>query len=781
MTKIVWLNKIFRTTLATLFFTYYLILPDTNAFAGNLPEDPDVKIGDPSISSSDTEMTIDAGNYDKTWIDWQGGFNIAAGNTVNNIGPSLSAAILHNDVSGAISDIQGALNGNCQVFLLNPSGILFSPTAQVNVAGLVASTLMMSQDDFLAGNYAFSGDNDLATVVNAGDITATNGGDITLIGGAVQNLGTIRADLGTVNLAAGKGVTLNISGDGSIQAVVSEAILDNVYDQDGDRVAVGVENLGTISANGGSIYIEVEAVQDVFDTLVNQEGVIRAGSMVERDGKIVLVSASEGIIQNTGTMDVSGIENGASGGEIEMTGDVIGQFGEIHADGMGEADGGNIDIYAKNIVALNEVSLTTANAGSIGDGGTVTVFSPDTALFWNGALIEARGGSQSGNGGFVEVSGLENVYVRGMVDASASSGIAGTFLIDPTDITIQSAAGDIDGDVDGTYTPSANTNTISDGAIETLLNAGTSVVISTVSGFSGPGGGDITQNADASIGFTGAGGAATLGLTAESDIVLNGGITAAGNTLGVTLAATGAVDINAAIGTNGGTFASSGTTFDNTGGAITTGGGTVDITHSGAITIAADITSTDAAISIANTTSDIRITHSSGTIDAGTSTVTLRADDMTLGGTSIIGNGGINIYTTDADTIIQLDTTEEIAEQLELSAAMLQTLSSSGTVTIGENGVNSGAIQVGGAATNLSGETFSLTLATEGAIDDVTGSSNVITLANGKTFTLDAGTSIGATNAVNTAATIINADAGSSNLTLTNTGNVTDLQLNANS
>ena len=89
-------------------------------------------------------------------IDWQS-FSIGKGNTVNFVQPSASAVALNRVLGSDVSVIQGALNANGQVFLINPNGVLFSPSAQVNVGSLVASTLSISNADFMAGNYRFEG------------------------------------------------------------------------------------------------------------------------------------------------------------------------------------------------------------------------------------------------------------------------------------------------------------------------------------------------------------------------------------------------------------------------------------------------------------------------------------------------------------------------------------------------------------------------------------------------------------------------------------------------
>lgn len=108
------------------------------------------------------------------------------------------------------TSIYGTLTAN-GIFLINPNGILFSPTAQVDVGGLVASTLNISDSDFLSSHYKLSGDG--VAVVNRGTITAKDGGYIVLLGSQVSNEGFILAQQGTVALGAGKQATLDFYGD----------------------------------------------------------------------------------------------------------------------------------------------------------------------------------------------------------------------------------------------------------------------------------------------------------------------------------------------------------------------------------------------------------------------------------------------------------------------------------------------------------------------------------------------------------------------------------------
>jgi hypothetical protein len=69
-----------------------------------------------------------------------------------------------------------------------------------------------------------------------------------------------------------------------------------------------------------------------------------------------------------------------------------------------------------------------------GDGGKVIIWADgDTGFLGN---ITAQGGSKSGNGGFVEVSGKKNLKFLGEVDVDATNGNQGVILLDPTDIII---------------------------------------------------------------------------------------------------------------------------------------------------------------------------------------------------------------------------------------------------------------------------------------------------------------------------------------------------------
>lgn len=166
-----------------------------------LPTGGRVAAGSASISSAGSALRVDQ-STNKAVIDWQS-FNIGSGASVRFNQPSSSSITLNRvGADGGRSLIDGGLTANGQVWLLNPGGALFGPTANINVGGLLASSLKLGNDDFMGGTYRFSKDG-TGSILNQGKLAAKDGGYIALLAPEVRNEGVITARLGTVALASG--------------------------------------------------------------------------------------------------------------------------------------------------------------------------------------------------------------------------------------------------------------------------------------------------------------------------------------------------------------------------------------------------------------------------------------------------------------------------------------------------------------------------------------------------------------------------------------------------
>ncbi len=294
--------------LRTLALAIALVLAPVGASAADLPTGGQVVLGSGQILTPDQQQMIINQSSNKLAIDWQS-FNIGADKKVTFVQPGKDSVALNRVVGTDGSKIMGQLNANGQVFLVNPNGVLFAKGSSVDVGGLVASTLDISNSDFAAGNYKFDGKGSTASVVNQGSIKAADGGAVALLGGTVSNQGVIAAKLGTVALAAGNKVTLDFAGDGLLNVQVDEATKNAL-----------VENKQLIQANGGQVIMTAKASDALLQTVVNNTGVIEAQTLGEKGGKIVLLGGFDGgTVQVAGTLDASAPVAG-NGGFIETSG-----------------------------------------------------------------------------------------------------------------------------------------------------------------------------------------------------------------------------------------------------------------------------------------------------------------------------------------------------------------------------------------------------------------------------------------------------------------------------
>ena len=333
---------------------------------------------------------------DRAIVDWQS-FSVGLGESVQFLQPSQLSVILNRVTGVDPSLIQGQLTANGNVFLINPNGILFGPTSVVNVGGLVASSLNITDQDFLAGNYNFFQDQNqaLAAVVNQGQITITDAGYAVLVAPTVINEGTIVARTGNVVLASGEQATLNLDGRDLVHFSLSGEVSD-----------------GTVLLAPGMLSETIAQTLGVPSTR-------RADQLTQMpDGSYRLVSSSGTLVQ----------------------------AGTVSADGRDHANAGNVLLDSADYTLLTGGSLTSASGvGVNSSAGEVRVLSnmeggpPGLTTFQEGATIAARGG-ESGDAGFIEVSGNQ-VKLEGELDFTRVDGRGGTFLLDPGNTRIVETAG----------------------------------------------------------------------------------------------------------------------------------------------------------------------------------------------------------------------------------------------------------------------------------------------------------------------------------------------------
>lgn len=423
------------------------------------PMDGVVEAGSAEISAPNPGNLVINQMSDKAIINW-GSFNVGLGEHTQFVLPGRTSVTLNRDFSGDPSEILGSVTSNGRFYLVNPNGILFGQNARVDVAGLVATTHDIRSSDFLDDRLDFSiAGEPGASVINQGQIRVDDLGFGAFVAPHVRNDGAIVAYMGKVELASASGFTLDLRGDSLISFLVENPNQYGILDANGQPVSALVENSGTITADGGQVVLRAAAARGVVDSVINTDGIIQANTVEQRGGKIVLGGGGAGSVRVKGKVTARGNKAGEKGGEIIVTGTLLTAEQTALLDASGWAGGGKIlfggDYLGGNatnedvawfrfamedeaIQSANEVILESgaqlrADATREGDGGKVVVWA--NLRTTSAAEISARGGSFSGNGGFIETSGGV-LRVERSADASAVHGRAGTWLLDPVNILI---------------------------------------------------------------------------------------------------------------------------------------------------------------------------------------------------------------------------------------------------------------------------------------------------------------------------------------------------------
>ena len=452
-----------------------------------LPQGGQIVAGSGNIQTPASGSMVVNQNTGQMITNWNQ-FNIGKTESVQFVQPNSSSVAL-NRVNGVDpSSIFGKLSANGQVFISNPSGVIFGADSQVNVGGIIATTLNISDQDFLNRNYRFSSDltKPPGSIINDGFINAS-GGYVGLLAPSVQNRGTITANLGSVALGAGKAATLDFTGEGLISFAITDPVSGTVTDSLGNVLVDRILNSGTIQANGGRVTLTARDAGDVINNVVNNSGTIVARSIVNRNGEIYLSGGEKGIVSVTGTIDASGKDSGQTGGTVQVTGEKVGLFNQGTIDVSGNAGGGTVlfggdqqgsgNIPRSTYAYIDSGTAIRADALGNGNGGKLVVFSTDGSRIYG--QLSARGGVLSGNGGFIETSGKKFFEITTLPDITAAKGKSGQWLIDPDNIDIVAGSGSFSVNSSSPFTSTNYTSSLGVNLLLAALTGGASVTVTT--------------------------------------------------------------------------------------------------------------------------------------------------------------------------------------------------------------------------------------------------------------------------------------------------------------
>lgn len=254
----------------------------------DLPQEENVVFGNVKIEKTVDKMTINQ-TSDKAQINWKS-FDIGKNKEVEFQQPSTSAVAYNRVTGGNASQIQGKLKANGKVYLANPNGVIITQGAEINVAGLFATTKDLERISENGNSNKFTRklkDGQVVKeglvlkdgrvlkegqVINEGKVTAQD--FVVLNGDEVINKGEIDATNGKVYLSSGDNFTFNLP-----DSIISVALEDNT-------VQGIVKNEGSIKA--GDITLSAKGRKQALDSLVVNNGVLEATKVSNKNGKVVL-------------------------------------------------------------------------------------------------------------------------------------------------------------------------------------------------------------------------------------------------------------------------------------------------------------------------------------------------------------------------------------------------------------------------------------------------------------------------------------------------------------
>ena len=350
------------------------------------PQAPTVAAGTVNFGNPNAS-TLEITNSPNAIINWQS-FDIGVGETTRFVQQGAASAVLNRVTTQNPSDILGSLVSNGRVFLVNPAGILIGRDGMVDTAGLVMSTLNITNENFLAGRFEFTGDAASGQITNHGYIKTTPGGEIVLLAPSILNApeagndksGIIESENGQLVLAAGYSITITSLDDPDISFEVTAP-------------AGEVVNLGQLIARGGSVEVLAETIR--------HSGEINADALsVDASGRIVLTATKN--VETSATSVIS-----ARGERLPTTLDDTAASDADEQPNPAGADGGNVSITVAAAPTTPE-TVTTSDAAAP---------APATAT----AVLAGRVDVTGAHGGTASVE-ADTVTVQGTIDASGRAG-----------------------------------------------------------------------------------------------------------------------------------------------------------------------------------------------------------------------------------------------------------------------------------------------------------------------------------------------------------------------
>ncbi len=392
-------------------------------------------------------------------------FNINTGESATFSGPASVANIVNRVTGGTSSSINGTLRSTiagADVYLINPSGIIFCTGASLDLQGSfhastadyiafengerfyanIAQTSILSSYPISA--FGFLNDNPASVFFDqlTDYLSVPDGKNITITGGNINIDNTVfYTSSGRINLysAGSKGeVTINPKNGSTVEPHGNINISNNsyvytsgsqggdIYIRAGELVVKDSNILSEIEGSGGSGEIDIQADEKI--TICNSS--ISGASGGSGDGANINIAGQGIFIQDNSYINASSYFSGQGGNIIITANDsVYIDSGVIASNSYNLGNAGNIYINADNVRLMNGGQINSFAKGR-GKGGEIHINAADTLEisgeaddYASGIYVSCEG---EGDGGLIDIkSNMLRISGGGKINADADSNSSG--------------------------------------------------------------------------------------------------------------------------------------------------------------------------------------------------------------------------------------------------------------------------------------------------------------------------------------------------------------------
>ena len=349
-----------RSRVIALVMSALMVAPYSMALPSGLDMTDIIGNSDYTIVGSEGTLEI---SQDRSVIEVaDGGVNVGNTETLNftHTGGNSAWSVLVRDLSGSASAIDGALNGDIRVFLVNQNGIVFGATSQLGLASLVASTY---DGNFNGDTVEFVANGSSGSIDVEGLTSAVADGQVMLVSSDINIDGQVNLN-GNLDMVAGESVVVSFSGNDLMQFNITQALQTTSSDRIFSVDRGSETNAANVTMEGN--------VSDPRSLVVNNRGIIRANGINTSTPGVIRLVGNGGRILSTGTLDTSSANGDGdielAGGSVVLRGNIDAGTGELNAIVGQNGDEGLFAILSGTDITADAATITAVgtNNGLIG-------------------------------------------------------------------------------------------------------------------------------------------------------------------------------------------------------------------------------------------------------------------------------------------------------------------------------------------------------------------------------------------------------------------------------